>query len=132
ERTAERFLHSDLDVLSVILDESVVACTPVARWASDKVKVEVTGDVWVAAAQKLCEFAEIGIDHAFICDGREYVECDLIDFLQFHRRGRHAVTRASDRDGVLNFWVADCARVKETNLAFLFEREPGRGFGPGY
>lgn len=132
ERTVERLLSSDVDVVSVLLDESVAGCTPVVRRASKRLKVQVVEDIWVAAAQSLCEFAETGIDHAFICKGSAYVECDLVDMLQFHRDRRQAVTRAFDRDGVLDFWVADCAKVKETNLVFLFEREAEPNFSSNY
>lgn len=123
ERTIERLLNGDLDVVSVLLDEKVAGCTPVVRWSSNKLKLQVVDDVWVAAAQTLCEFAENGIDIGFICNGGAYQECEPIDLFRFHRRRRQAVTRAIDRDGVLDLWAVDCAQVRETNLAFLFDRE---------
>lgn len=122
ERTIDRLLDTDLDVISVLVEENAAGCMPAMRWSSSKLKVRVVEDVWVAAAQQLCEFAEAGIDHAFICDGNAYVECDLVDLFQFHRHHRQAVTRTLDRDGTLSLWVADCAKVRETGLAFLFER----------
>jgi NDP-sugar pyrophosphorylase family protein len=132
ERTIEGLLSSDLDVVSVVLDEDVAECMPFALLPADRLKLQVVEDVWVTAAQRLCEFAETGIDHAFICNGNAYVECDLVDLLQFHRSRRQAITRAFSRDGVLDLWVVDCARVKETNLGFLFDREQEPSVSPCY
>lgn len=132
ERTVECLLKSDIDVVSVLLDDKVGNCTPVVHWNASKLKLQVVEDPWLAAAQALCEFAESGIDHAFICNGNAYLECDLVDLLQFHRRRRQAVTRAFDRDGVLDLWVADCNKVKEADLAFLFEREMATDDSSGY
>jgi hypothetical protein len=132
ERTVEYLLNSDLDVIAVILDHPVASRTPLARWNANRLKLSVVEDVWVAAAQTLCEFTERGIDHAFICNGNAYLECDLVDLLQFHRQRRRAVTRAFDRDGVLDLWVADCAKISATDFAFLFERESDGDGSSGY
>ena len=130
ERTVEGLLNSDLDVIVLLLDGNVASWTPVVSWNASKLKLQVVEDVWLAAAQALCEFAESGVDHAFICNGNAYFECDLVDLLQFHRRRRQAVTRAFDHDGRLDLWVADCARDREVD--FLFERESYFDDSSGY
>jgi NDP-sugar pyrophosphorylase family protein len=123
-RTIERFVSSSgVETISVLGDAEVSRFISVSELFSNRVKFQIADDVYVAAAEALNEFAERGIEQAFICTASAYTECDLADLLQFHRDRRQSVTRSFDGEGALDLWVVDCARVQETGLAFLFAED---------
>ena len=122
ERMLERLLREDLAIVSVLVDSNVshlVSTVGKSDGNSDKLNVQVVDDVWSAVAQTLKDYSDSGIHHAVIANASAYVECDLPDLLQFHRERRHAVTRAFDGQGALEFCVADSARAGEVETAFL-------------
>jgi len=53
----------------------------------------------------LAEYAERGIETAFVAGLGGYVEFDAEEMLQFHRQERQASTRAFNERGALDFWV---------------------------
>jgi len=127
ERMLERLLREDLAIVSVVVDSNVSHLVSIAGMSdgnSDKLNVQVVDDVWSTVAQTLKAYSDTGIRHAVIANASAYVECDLPDFLQFHRERRHAVTRAFDGQGALQLWVADSSLAGEIEPALLSpERE---------
>ena len=125
ERTVERFQAAEVKVVSVIVDAATFHWMPPFRSSFDNMKVQAAQDPWSAASQMLKDYAENGVDYAFISAVSAYTECDLIDFFWFHRGSRRAVTRAFDRAGVLDLWIATCAKAQQEGFALLPEGEQG-------
>jgi NDP-sugar pyrophosphorylase family protein len=90
----------------------------------------VVGDVWLAAFETLTDYSGRGIDCAFVADASVYTECDLIDLFWFHRGTRQAITRAFDKKGCLDFWIADCAKLPQEGFPAAVKKK--RGDAPSY
>jgi hypothetical protein len=123
ERMVDRFLGADVEAISVLVDSAL--CLPAFRRALPNVSVRVVDDVWVAATETLQDFSQRGIDYAFIAEESAYTECDLIDMVWFHRGTRRAITRAFDRKGNLDFWIADCGKIKDTGFSIVHLKREG-------
>jgi hypothetical protein len=66
---------------------------------------------WQEATQKLAGLSEHKLDAILIIVVGAYIEFGPGEILEFHRRLKQAVVRACDRQGELNLWVIDPARV---------------------
>ena len=129
ERMIERFLAAEVEVVSVLADARV-ALTSFCRF-SDKVTTLVVNDMGSALSRTLRGYSDQGIGFAFVVHANAYTECDLIDWIWFHRGTHHAITRAWDATGVLDFWVIDCAKREEVDI-WLLLKENTRFDGPSY
>jgi len=78
----------------------------------------------------LAEYAERGIETAFVAGLGGYVEFDAEEMLQFHRQERQASTRAFNERGALDFLGDktagnfDCAGDPLSRLSAVWVREP--------
>lgn len=125
ERIIERFVHADVDVVSVLRQEEdlnrSVRLKP-SFTAFENVEFQVTGDPYLAIRQKLQEYSSNGIEHAFLLFGNVYAETDLLDLFYFHREAHQTATRTINRYGLLDLWVIDCQKAQGTNLQALLEQ----------
>jgi hypothetical protein len=118
ERIIERFVHADVDVVSVFQASGSSATRP-SFTAFENVTYRVVRDTTAALQHTLQEYSRNGIEHAFLIMGSVYAETDLLDLFYFHREAKQVVTRAIDREGPLDLWVVDCAKVQEKDLKTL-------------
>ncbi len=119
ERIVERFAAIDVDTVSIAMQDG--SAIPSFRVKRPGVSFEVTSDVPRAVREKLDEYAENGIQHAFVQQGDVYTETDLLDLFSFHREARQVVTATRNKDGVLALWVVNCQKAEKIRTANLFE-----------
>jgi NDP-sugar pyrophosphorylase family protein len=120
ERTVERLCRVGVQIISVVMDEASSNLNSAFRRPLNNVTLHLTDEPWAAAAQMLGEYAERGIETAFVAGLGGYVEFDAEEMLQFHRQERQASTRAFNGQGALDFWVIDCNRTDKTAGNFDF------------
>lgn len=121
ERMVERFLTADVEVVSIVARAG--EALPSFRQSSAQVAVHVVDDLQYGLSQLLNDYSLKGIEFAFVALPNVYTECDLIDWVWFHRGTHQAITRACDRDGSLDFWLVDCAKRQDANFFPLLEEE---------
>jgi hypothetical protein len=129
ERMVERFLEADVERVSVLTDARVAL--PLLRQSWDRVAVDDVDDIGCGLSRTLKDYSERGIEFVFVAHANLYAECDLIDWIWFHRGTHKPITRACDRNGGLDFWVADCTRSQGVEI-FLLPEEKKRFDGPSY
>lgn len=129
ECMVERFLGADVEIVSVLVDARVAL--PALWQSSGKTAIHVIDDMRAGLSRTLEDYSRRGIEYAFVSQADIYAECDLIDWIWFHRGAHHAITRARDRNGPLDFWVADCTRWQDVDVSLLLE-EKDRFDGPTY
>jgi anti-sigma B factor antagonist len=117
ERMVERLTAAGVETISILT--SAAPSHLQFRASFDNVKFERVDDVAPAVRQKLVEFSESGIEHAFLSSAEAYAETDLLDFFYFHREARQLVTRAFDRQGSLDLWVVDCSKAEDVDFQEL-------------
>ncbi len=110
DRLIGRFLDAGVETLAVLIEPESAYRMPKLRYVSPKVTVRVVNDIIPALDHALYQFSQNGVEHSFISSVDAYTETDLLDFFYFHKEARRPVTRAFDRDGLLDLWVIDCAR----------------------
>lgn len=128
ERMADRFLAADVEVVSVLADAGVAL--PSCWQSSDKVTAYVVDDMESALRRTLKNYSEQGVGFVFVIRANVYTECDLIQWMWFHRGTHEAITRAYDRNGSLDLWIVDCAKREEVDLSFLLHEK--RFYGSSY
>ena len=121
ERTIERFVRADVDVVSVLQDEAESCPAKTCFTAFENVEFQAVTDPYPATQQKLREYSRDGIEHSFLLFGNIYGETDLLDLFYFHREARQIATRTINREGVLDLWVVDCSKAQDFDLHDLFE-----------
>lgn len=96
---------------------SVVTSDSVSEWVAEKgnsparfVVNDHPVDVSLASQQLFAEYRNQGIQTVLLIALGAYVEFDLADLMRFHRDRGRAVTRLSDQQGPLDFWVLDPVR----------------------
>jgi NDP-sugar pyrophosphorylase family protein len=124
ERVVERF-SDDVETISVLVDAKISHLLDPFRRSFDRLEVQVADDLELAVAATLEQYAENGVDYAFVTDANTYAECDLVDLLWFHRGTRQPVTQTLDRGGNLNLWVASCAKAREIGPSFRVPQGEG-------
>jgi len=113
-----------VQIISVVMDEASSNLNSAFRRPLNDVTLHITDEPWAAAAHILSEYAEWGIETAFVAGVGGYVEFDAEEMLQFHRQERQASTRAFHGQGGLDFWVIDCNRTDKTPGNFDFWAVP--------
>lgn len=121
ERMVERFLAADAEAVSVLVDARVAL--PSLRQSSNEVTVQVVDDMGSALSRVLRQYSERGIGFAFVAHADVYTECDLIDWIWFHRGTHQAITRGCDHNGSLDLWVVDCAKREVVEVSSLIEED---------
>ena len=119
ERMVERFLAADVEVISLLADSRVAL--PLFWQSSDKVSLSIVDDVGYGLSHTLRDYSELGIELALVAHANVYAECDLIDWIWFHRGTHQPVTRACDRKSGVDFWLADCARMQPVDISLLLK-----------
>jgi hypothetical protein len=121
ERTIDRFLEADVELVSVLVPEqNLPGCS--FSCASEKVKAHAVSNIWSAIGQELERFSQIGIEHAFVSSANLYIDADVLDLFYFHRESRRAATRGLDREGPLELWMIDCAKAREFDIENLLKQ----------
>lgn len=126
ERAVEHFVRADVEVVTVLLAADFSYDVPAFPASFGNVQFQTVKDVSSAVAEKLKEYSQNGIDHAFLASSALYAETDLLDFFFFHREARRMVTRARDRQGALDLWVVDCA-AQHSDLDNKLTQEQANG-----
>ncbi|MGA8273567.1 MAG: hypothetical protein WB919_18535 [Candidatus Sulfotelmatobacter sp.] len=116
ERIVEGFTAVDM-VVAVLVESGT--SLPRFRAAYQNVTVEVVRDLSSAISQKLSDFSQQGIDHAFVNCADTFAETDLLDLFCFHRESRQRVTPTCDQQGSLALWVVDCAKAEDVPVETL-------------
>lgn len=116
----ERFLGADVEVVSILVDARVAL--PPSWHSSGKIAIQVVDDMGCGLSRTLRAFSERGIEYAFVAHANVYAECDLIDWIWFHRGTHQAITRACDHNRPLDFWVADCSKWQGVDTSLLLEK----------
>jgi hypothetical protein len=119
ERMVDRFLAADIEIVSVLADPRVAL--PSFCQSSGKVITHVVADMRSALSRTLEDYAQQGIGLTFVVHANVYAECDLIDWIWFHRGTRQGITRSCDCNGGLDFWVVDCAKRQSIDISLLLE-----------
>lgn len=127
ERTLERFVQADVDVVSVLQDGTRFRGTKAAFTAFENVEFQSVPDPYAAIQQKLREFSHGGIEHSFVLIGNLYAETDLLDLFYFHREARRVATRATNCEGALDLWVVDSSKAQACDQDGLFARQETKG-----
>ena len=126
ERAVEHFVRADVEAVTVLLAADSSCDVPVFPASFGNVQFQTVNDVSSAVAEKLKEYSQNGIDHAFLASSALYAETDVLDFFFFHREARQMVTRAVDHQGSLDLWVVDCA-AQRSDLDNKLPQEAGNG-----
>jgi NDP-sugar pyrophosphorylase family protein len=130
ERTIERFVRANVDVVRVLMSDAGAYTVQPTRSAFDSVKFKSVSDVGSAIGQEIREFSRSGIEHTFVISANVYAETDLFDLFCFHRESRQKATKAVDRDGPLGLGIVDCAKAQEMDIESFLTR--GEGAGSSY
>lgn len=120
ERTIERFVRADVDVVTVLHEESGSRSAKPRFTAFENVEFQAVTDPYPAIQQKLREYSRSGIEHSFLLFGNIYAETDLLDLFYFHREARQIATRTINSEGSLDFWVLDCLKARDIDFHNLF------------
>ena len=110
ERTVERLCRMGVQMISVVMDEASSNLNSAFPRPLNNVRLYRTAEPWAAAAQMLGQYAESGIETAFVAGLGGYVEFDAEEMFEFHRQQRQARTRAFSGQRALDFWVMDSKR----------------------
>jgi NDP-sugar pyrophosphorylase family protein len=127
ERTIERFVRTNVDVVRVLMADDAAYTAQPAGSAFDCVKFKSVSDIGSAIGQEIIEFSQSGIDHSFIVSANVYAETDLFDLFSFHSESRQRVTKAVDRYGPLEFGIVDCAQALEIDIENMLTHGDGAG-----
>jgi hypothetical protein len=126
ERTVERFLKAEIDIVSVLVDAEIASSLPLLWSFPKNVTLEIVDDIHCAIAQKLADYARAGVGHSFVNSADAYTETDLLDLFYFHREARQTITQTRDHQGPLALWVVDCEKAQQDSFELLFERIIGQ------
>src|ERR1700731_4067038 len=129
ERTVERLCRMGVQIVSVVTEAASSNLHSAFRRPLNNVTLHITAEPWAAAAQMLGQYAERGIETAFVAGLGGYVEFDAEEMLQFHRQQRQASTRAFNGQEALDFWLIDCNRSHKTVGHFGFWAVPATRSG---
>jgi len=113
ERTLSRFHAAGIERLSVLVQESTLDSASNCQRLIQSSMCQVVADLGPALATLLQQYAQSGVDDAFVTDLSAYSECDLAALASFHRAGGRPSTAAFNREGALGLWVIDCKKVSD-------------------
>jgi NDP-sugar pyrophosphorylase family protein len=121
ERTINRFLAAGIDAVTVLIESTLSNHVPFFSSSnrSPKLKFRVVYDLNQAIVETTSDYAQGGLDHAFITSAETYAEADLLDFFYFHREARQGVTRAYDSHGWVDLWAVECETFGRPGLGSL-------------
>jgi NDP-sugar pyrophosphorylase family protein len=91
-------------------------------------------EAWGDATQQLLTYKDAGAEAVLVVRASAYIDLDLKDVLQFHRRQGQAVTRAADDEAPLDLWMVDPSGIPEGTdiLTTLSAAAPACYFVRGY
>jgi len=113
ERMIERLLRAGVEVISILAEAGTFCDVPGLRTKFERTTIEAVNDPKSAVDQKLTEYSQNGIEHAFVNSADAYAETDLLDLFYFHREARQAITHVFDRGGPLYLSVVDCGAKRQ-------------------
>ena len=119
ERIVERFVRAEVDVVSVLCKPGEFSGVKPSFTAFENVEHYCVPDLSRGVEDKLREYSEKGIDHAFLLFGNLYAETDLLDFFYFHRESRRNATRSVIREEPLDLWAVRCCAAQDQDLSRL-------------
>ena len=116
ERTVELLNRYAVKTISIVAGVGYSDLGAAFRHPVEGVKLQTADNPWEAARHVLSEYAERGIEAAFVAKLGAYMELDAEEMLHFHRQEHRAVTRAFDNQGPLDCWLVDCIGGDKTTL----------------
>lgn len=125
-RMIGRFLQAEVEWISIAADATADS-GDLQAFDVEKVDFTTGSDLNLLIHSKLQEHLYRGIEHSFVVSANLYAETDILDMFYFHREGRHTATRATDREGVLDMWVVDCAKAQQFEPQELARKAQGTG-----
>lgn len=133
-RIIDRFVAADAELVSLLAPKAYFTANPLFPGLKN-VEVQAVTDLspevyQEAINQRLRDYSQRGIEHAFVASSALYAETDLLDCFYFHREARQPVTRAFDREGPLDLWVVDTMRTQPADIEKLLAR--AEASGPSY
>ena len=133
EHTIARFAKAEVEVITLLVQTEAFRRIPTFRESFANINIQVADEIWASVAVTLKDYAENGIQYAFIAKPSAYTEADLMDLLDFHRQRHRTITRASDRDGALDFWVVGCDATWQASISGAGSTEkPASDAAPSY
>jgi NDP-sugar pyrophosphorylase family protein len=123
ERTIERLIENGVERITILVEQRAAAHLPSFRKSFDCVQVQAADDSLLALTSLLESYCEAGVDYTFILNANVYTECDYLDLKEFHRERRQPITRAFDRDGILDLWIVDCAKAQQFGISRLLSED---------
>lgn len=129
-RTLDELRRAGFDSISVVGDR-----TSSPRCLSEQPLVLLSAqDVWRSVEEKIEDLKELGATAVLIQQLGAYVEFDAAQMLQAHSEENAAVTRAFERQGALDLWILNPARIASTQgLREFLQNETSSYYSvPGY
>lgn len=126
ERIIDQFLAAGVEMVTVLAASRMSDGIPALNRTSRKVAFRTGGDANAMVGRAATQYAQNGIEHAFVVSSGMYLETDLRDFFYFHREARQSVTRARDGEGVLDLWMIECAIAGQADMPNLLAAQEGR------
>lgn len=119
EHVLGRFAGADLEAVTLLVHTDLFPEIPTLRNSLPNISIQGAVEIWADVAIILKQYAEDGIQHAFIARPSAYTETDLMDLLDYHRQQRRTMTRAADSDGPLDLWIVECDATWQASIASL-------------
>jgi NDP-sugar pyrophosphorylase family protein len=119
EHTIAQLANADVEIITLLVHTDAFPQIPTLRTSFPNISIQTADEVWAAVAMTLKEYAENGIQYAFIAKPNAYTEADLMDLLDFHRQRHRVMCRASDHEGALDVWVVSCGAAWQASVAAL-------------
>ena len=125
-RTVEYLRQSGIEEVSLFSGQSPASTATTLS--------ETERHAWRSAAEKLRDYCESGLSTVLVMRPGAYAECDLAAFIGQHQDEGQVITRAVDREGVLDIWAIDSSRFQDTDdlLATLTSTDIGHCEMSGY
>ncbi|HET9407811.1 MAG TPA: hypothetical protein VFO39_11285 [Candidatus Sulfotelmatobacter sp.] len=127
ERTVQKFFESGAERVSVLVDKAAAESLPIMRGSYPALELVEVDDCLAGLSKTLEFYSASGVENAFIQSASIYSDCDYLDFKEFHRSRRQAITRAFDRQGTLDLWLVDCSKVQQLGISHLLSQNSNRG-----
>jgi hypothetical protein len=116
ERAVHHLRTGGVRETTVLVHWDVFPAMPPFRDLAKDVVILAAVDVELQVALTLKEYAERGMEQAFIVRPNAYCEADLNDMMEFHRESRCSVSRASDSNRELDLWLIDSDIVGDSSV----------------
>jgi NDP-sugar pyrophosphorylase family protein len=118
QRTIQYLQHAGVETVSLVAEDSVCHVAKSMGQPAKMIPVRHSTEVWAAVQHVFGEYVKNGIETVLLVRLGAYIEFDLADLIHFHRDQGQPITRISDREGPLDFWVLDAAACTKGGIDF--------------